>query len=155
MKRRTFLHHFIRTTIIGGLLWQGWIFFRSLFSDISLQETSYFNLGTLEHFLEPITFIPEAKIFLFRQGNTLSAVSAVCTHLGCTVQLSGENSLSKQFHCPCHGSKYDVNGNVIHGPAKKALSWFELKKDVNSNELILKTDHKFALPQFLAVFENN
>jgi Rieske Fe-S protein len=47
------------------------------------------------------------------QGN-LHAVSTVCTHRGCTV---GWNSAEKTWDCPCHGSRYDPLGRVIHGPA--------------------------------------
>ncbi len=44
------------------------------------------------------------------------ALSLVCTHLGCTVEKKGQD-----FACPCHGSRYDENGKVIHGPADKPL----------------------------------
>jgi nitrite reductase/ring-hydroxylating ferredoxin subunit len=55
------------------------------------------------------------KIGVYRddQGN-LHAVSTVCTHRGCTV---GWNSAEKTWDCPCHGSRYDPLGRVIHGPA--------------------------------------
>lgn len=45
------------------------------------------------------------------------AFSAVCTHMGCTVNPSG-----KELHCPCHGSKFDAaTGKVLHGPASSPL----------------------------------
>lgn len=45
-------------------------------------------------------------------------LSAVCTHLGCTVAW---NSAERRFDCPCHGSRYDDLGRVIRGPAQRSL----------------------------------
>ena len=41
-----------------------------------------------------------------------------CTHMGCTV---GWNATDRTWDCACHGSRYDVEGNVLQGPAKIAL----------------------------------
>ena len=48
----------------------------------------------------------------------LHAVSAVCTHMGCIV---GWNETDRSWDCPCHGSRFALDGSVIHGPAVKAL----------------------------------
>jgi Rieske Fe-S protein len=48
----------------------------------------------------------------------LHAVSPVCTHLGCQVEF---NNAERSWDCPCHGSRFDLEGNVIHGPAVKDL----------------------------------
>jgi Rieske Fe-S protein len=49
----------------------------------------------------------------------VTAFSAICTHMGCTVAPS---SSGKELDCPCHGSKYNATtGAVIHGPAPKPL----------------------------------
>lgn len=47
------------------------------------------------------------------------ALSAKCTHLGCTVAPSGDGQM---LVCPCHGSRYDLGGAVLHGPAKEPLT---------------------------------
>ena len=64
------------------------------------------------------TFFPDQRLFLFRKGNTFRAISAVCTHLGCTVDLARQG-----FHCPCHGSVFDKTGTVVSGPAPSPLPW--------------------------------
>ena len=49
------------------------------------------------------------------------AMSAVCTHLGCTV-----GKLEWGYQCPCHGSRFDTGGRVLRGPAPKPLPWFKI-----------------------------
>jgi len=48
----------------------------------------------------------------------IHAVSAVCTHLGCIVNW---NSAEKSWDCPCHGARYNCEGQIINGPAVKNL----------------------------------
>jgi nucleotide-binding universal stress UspA family protein/nitrite reductase/ring-hydroxylating ferredoxin subunit len=55
--------------------------------------------------------------FLDEQG-VLHASSPRCTHMGCTVDW---NEAERTWDCPCHGSRYDLDGHVIHGPATKDL----------------------------------
>lgn len=66
------------------------------------------------------------KIAVYKDNSGKThAVSAVCTHRGCTV---GWNAKDSTWDCPCHGSRYDKNGKVIHGPAVKDLTKKELDK---------------------------
>ncbi|MFF5189317.1 FAD-dependent oxidoreductase [Streptomyces sp. NPDC000345] len=53
----------------------------------------------------------------------LHAVSARCTHLGCLVAF---NRAERAWECPCHGSRFDVHGGVIQGPAIDPLQPREL-----------------------------
>ncbi|MFE2261100.1 FAD-dependent oxidoreductase [Streptomyces griseosporeus] len=46
------------------------------------------------------------------------ALSARCTHMGCLVSF---NSAERAWECPCHGSRFDTDGNVVQGPAVKPL----------------------------------
>jgi Rieske Fe-S protein len=55
--------------------------------------------------------------FIIRRGGKLFALSSVCTHRRCLVDVESDRS----FVCPCHGSTFDPNGNVTHGPARRDL----------------------------------
>jgi glycine/D-amino acid oxidase-like deaminating enzyme len=59
------------------------------------------------------------KLAVYRdETGRLHRASAVCPHLGCTVHW---NSLERTWDCPCHGSRFDVRGSVLNGPAAAGL----------------------------------
>jgi glycine/D-amino acid oxidase-like deaminating enzyme/nitrite reductase/ring-hydroxylating ferredoxin subunit len=53
-----------------------------------------------------------------RDDGTLVAVSPVCTHLGCQVNW---NTAERSWDCPCHGSRFSPEGDVLQGPAVHRL----------------------------------
>lgn len=61
------------------------------------------------------------------------ALSAVCTHMQCTVQYSKDEKLIK---CPCHFGRYDLNGKNISGPPPKPLAEFDVI--IKDNNIIVK-----------------
>jgi cytochrome b6-f complex iron-sulfur subunit len=62
---------------------------------------------------------PDDKIIIAHTGDaTYVACSAICTHRGCLVEYQSE---SQQFFCPCHQSRFALDGKVLRGPARKPL----------------------------------
>lgn len=60
------------------------------------------------------------KIAAYRdEDGKLHTLNPVCTHAGCIVNWNGEE---KSWDCPCHGARYDINGQVLTGPATLALA---------------------------------
>mmetsp|Transcript_14350 Transcript_14350/g.18209 ORF Transcript_14350/g.18209 Transcript_14350/m.18209 type:complete len:505 (-) Transcript_14350:42-1556(-) len=55
-------------------------------------------------------------------SGSIHAVSPVCTHLGCHIVW---NQGDRIWDCPCHGSRFDIMGKVLHGPAVKDLQRYE------------------------------
>jgi nitrite reductase/ring-hydroxylating ferredoxin subunit len=82
---------------------------------VKLGRPQDFTMGTT-------TYFPAHRLWLYHDDRGLHAISSVCTHLGCIA----ERTESGEFHCPCHGSKFDAAGAVTGGPAPKGLMWVEL-----------------------------
>jgi cytochrome b6-f complex iron-sulfur subunit len=82
-----------------------------------------------------------AKIFKFGSApavlvntaeGTLVALSAVCTHLTCTVRYDGETGT---LFCPCHNGRFDLSGNVLSGPPPRPLETYAV--DVSGPDIIV------------------
>jgi Rieske Fe-S protein len=81
------------------------------------------------------------KIFLFggkpailvhTQQDTYKALSAVCTHLACTVQYRADFG---HIWCACHDGHYDLNGQVLAGPPPRPLAEFSVA--VKGNDIVV------------------
>jgi cytochrome b6-f complex iron-sulfur subunit len=82
---------------------------------------------------EPVVFPPDdgdgivqiGQVLLVRASGEVRAMSARCTHLGCTVSLTADGG---SLICPCHGSEYDLDGGVTRGPAPRALANLDVER---------------------------
>jgi len=66
----------------------------------------------------PVNFI--GNFIITKKLNNLNVFSARCPHLGCNINNYKDNIII----CPCHGSHFDLEGNVLRGPATKPLKKF-------------------------------
>ncbi len=64
----------------------------------------------------------------------VAAIYKVCTHLGCIYAWTGTNN---RFECPCHGSKYRLDGRRIESPAPRTLDRFKLEALAEDQETVL------------------
>jgi cytochrome b6-f complex iron-sulfur subunit len=143
MKRRNFLNKLAITAVSGA----GVVTLTAVLGEImppEAQHYSLFNLGHVDDYpLNDFSFIAEKKIYLQRTRTHLRVLSAVCTHLGCTIRKAEDG-----FQCPCHGSQYDQLGHPLSGPALRKLDRYKIslnKQDeiiVNLSELV---DRDFPL----------
>ncbi len=91
----------------------------------SAESGAIIEAGRVESFpLNSVTAFVRGKFYLCRMGEGgFLAVSRKCTHLGCTVPWLDKE---KRFACPCHGSVFDISGEVINPPAPRALDIYHL-----------------------------
>jgi len=96
---------------------------------------SVITAGAVERFRpNSVTAFVRGRFYLARLENGgFLALSRTCTHLGCTVPWVEKEM---KFACPCHGSAFDITGNVIDAPAPRALNIYPITIENN----IIKVD---------------
>ena len=97
---------------------------------------SVFSIGRPEEVLarDGKVFNPKQKVFIETQAGKVRVQTAVCTHLGCTV-----NMVETGYACPCHGSTYDIHGRNTGGPAPLPLVYFHVFKGAAGDILVDKS----------------
>jgi menaquinol-cytochrome c reductase iron-sulfur subunit len=131
---------------LGG---QAYAFVRSLVPNVLYEDPQRFKVGTPDQFNEGPSYLDDKRIFIFREKNTFHAISAACTHLGCTVKMERLNQPRKvtvrgrvieeqaEFACPCHGSKYYGDGTNYSGPAPRPLDHFKIELSPDDGQLLV------------------
>jgi cytochrome b6-f complex iron-sulfur subunit len=154
--------HLLRAVLTGAgvtaLAYQGLAMLRSISPNVSYEAPAVVKIGLPVEFPEGLRFLRDQRLFVVRTGNRFHAISAVCTHLGCTVQAettvegSATSIDAKQTHrfvCPCHGSTYDREGTCTAGPAPRPLSWYRLSWAADDGQLVVdlatEVPHSFRL----------
>lgn len=80
-------------------------------------------------------FLVHKEFVLFDRGSEAWAVSRKCTHLGCKLNF---HEVDDYLECPCHQSRFTIEGHVAKGPAKRDLDVFEVEKRDNAPYYIIK-----------------
>lgn len=148
-ERRSFLHKIGLGGLIAGLVGFGLQSFRSLIPNVLYEPPRKFKIGHPSMLAEGMTFLEDKRLYIFKEGKSFYAISAACTHLGCTVkytklnqpksaEIDGEKkSVPFEFHCPCHGSKFYADGTNYAGPAPKPLHWYKLEVAPDDGQLVV------------------
>lgn len=100
--------------------------------------------GKVEEFLvDSVNRIMAGRFYLSRSGDGVIALWQKCTHLGCAVPWVEEEG---QFHCPCHGSLFNRQGEVTGGPAPRPMDMFPVT--VKNDELWVDTSKPIERAEF-------
>jgi menaquinol-cytochrome c reductase iron-sulfur subunit len=138
-----------------------WPLVRSLLPNVLYEPPKKFKIGAPGAIPQGVTFLDRQRVYVFRDGNSYHAISGICTHLGCTVKFSPykqsrELTVRKltvrslgEFHCPCHGSKFQGEGTNFSGPAPRPLKWHALELSPADGQLVVdvarEVDREFRL----------
>jgi len=147
--RRSFLSKLGIGAVLAAIGAQAYALLRSLVPNVLYEEPRRLKIGSPDRFPEGTTFLEDQRLYVMRERNTLYAISGVCSHLGCTVKMLNLTQPKRvmihgqaveeqrEFHCPCHGSKYYGDGTNYAGPAPKPLTWYRLEVSPDDGQLIV------------------
>ena len=82
------------------------------------------------------------RFYISRTEDGMIALWQKCPHLGCAVPWDEEQEV---FHCPCHGSTFNKVGDVLGGPAPRAMDFFPI--EINQEEVWVDTSSPVARGQ--------
>jgi cytochrome b6-f complex iron-sulfur subunit len=135
ISRRSFISWLAKGSLAGSALLGLGILGRFISYQSEQSLPTQFDLGLASAYpAGSRTPYPPAQAFIIHSEEGYRAISLVCPHLGCVVNVTEEG-----FSCPCHGSRYMPDGSLRNGPASRPLSL--LKVEVNAKgHLILYTD---------------
>lgn len=109
---------------------------RFLKPNVLYEPSRVFKVGELSQFpFGSRTVIEGHGVEVVRERDGVYAISLVCTHLGCLLK-PVLNDTEIGYSCPCHGSNFSPKGEVLGGPAPRALPWYEVYVD-NTGTLIV------------------
>jgi cytochrome b6-f complex iron-sulfur subunit len=149
VSRRSILAKLGAAAAVAGIGAQAAIVVRSFVPNVSYDPPSTAKVGPPESFADGLTFVADRRVFIARAGKTFRAVSAVCTHLGCTVRAEAfeqpdptdpDGRRQEQVHrfaCPCHGSRYHADGSNLSGPAPRPLPAYRLTLAPDDGQLVV------------------
>lgn len=92
---------------------------------IRLQLAAYPDLGKPNGAIKILPSGAAEPIYVLATDSAeYQALSPICTHRGCTVDVQGPRLV-----CPCHGSTYDRDGTVLRGPAERPLTRYAVTRE--------------------------
>jgi len=107
---------------------------RSVFAK---NDADWVSVGPLKEFKvgEPVLVEKglDSPVIIFREQDGITALSAKCTHKGCTVRVKNRGI----YACQCHGSQFEYDGTVKKGPAQRDLKQLMVKVS-DTGELLVK-----------------
>ncbi|MFP5233758.1 MAG: ubiquinol-cytochrome c reductase iron-sulfur subunit [Acidobacteriota bacterium] len=118
-------------------------YYQYLSPNVLFEPSPIVNAGAIDRYpLGSVTLDVNSAIYLVHIARGYFSLSAICTHLGCMTAWKPELNM---IACPCHGSRFNREGQKLAGPAPKPLPWL---KTWLSDEGELMVDRSITIPQF-------
>ena len=85
----------------------------------------------------------DGRFYLFQDEDEPIALYARCTHRSCLIRWEDDDG---EFHCPCHGSRFDRAGAVVEGPAERSLDRMNVDQMEDGSVVVLTGERYSGAP---------
>ena len=116
-------------------------FYRFYSPNILYETQKVFKIGKLSDYPEGLSekWKKERQIWVVRNERGLYVMISICRHLGCTPNWFQDKNA---FLCPCHGSIFSIEGNVLGGPSPRLLWRAAVKIDPTDGQIVVDFNHR-------------
>jgi len=116
-------------------------FYRFYSPNILYETQKVFKIGKLSDYPEGLSekWKKERQIWVVRNERGLYVMISICRHLGCTPNWFLDKNA---FLCPCHGSIFSIEGNVLGGPSPRLLWRAAVKIDPTDGQIVVDFNHR-------------
>jgi cytochrome b6-f complex iron-sulfur subunit len=156
VSRRSVLARLATAAGVASVCGQTAIVLRSFVPNVSYDAPTMAKVGAPDSFADGLTFVADRRLFIVRDGKSFRAMSAVCTHLGCSVRPEAAEEPDPtdpdgrrrvqvwSLACPCHGSRYRADGSNVSGPAPRPLASFRVSVAPDDGQLVVDVADEVA-----------
>ena len=116
-------------------------FYRFYSPNVLYETQKVFKIGKLSDYPEGLSekWKKERQIWVVRNERGLYVMISICRHLGCTPNWFQDKNA---FLCPCHGSIFSIEGNVLGGPSPRLLWRAAVKIDPTDGQIVVDFNHR-------------
>lgn len=116
-------------------------FYRFYSPNVLYETQKVFKIGKLSDYQEGLSekWKKERQVWVVRNERGLYVMISICRHLGCTPNWFQDKNV---FLCPCHGSIFSIEGNVLGGPSPRLLWRAAVKIDPTDEQIVVDFNHR-------------
>lgn len=126
------------TATLGG---SAYSFYRFYSPNVLYETQKVFKIGKPSEYQPGLSekWKKERQIWVVRNESGIYVMISICRHLGCTPNWFQDK---QAFLCPCHGSIFSIEGNVLGGPSPRLLWRAAVKIDPTDGQIIVDFNHR-------------
>ncbi len=123
---------------LGG---SAYSFYRFYSPNVLYETQKVFKIGKLSDYPAGLSekWKKERQIWVVRNERGLYVMISICRHLGCTPNWFQDKNA---FLCPCHGSIFSIEGNVLGGPSPRLLWRAAVRIDPTDGQIVVDFNHR-------------